>query len=71
MTFDMPDLDVFLSGKELLERVSEKGCDYDLIFLDVLMPEVTGIESAERLRRFCSDVLHLFLFFSFHNFAGM
>lgn len=58
---NIPDIDVFMSGKELLENVSEKECGYDLIFFDVLMPEMTGIESAGHLHSFCPDTNFVFV----------
>lgn len=35
------------SGRDALEKVMEK--DYDIIFMDVMMPEIDGIEAAKRI----------------------
>lgn len=43
-------LETFSSPYDLLEAVEEKG-GFDVYFLDVIMPLMTGIEVAERLRR--------------------
>lgn len=42
------DFDYVQSGKECLEKISQK--DYDLIFLDHLMPEMDGIETLKHIR---------------------
>lgn len=46
--FDFLVIDSVLSGKDALERV--KVSDYDLIFMDIMMPEMDGIECLHRLR---------------------
>jgi DNA-binding LytR/AlgR family response regulator len=51
-------LDSFLSGEALLE-VFEKE-KYDLIFLDVYMNKLTGIETAERIRDVDTQVVIVF-----------
>ena len=44
-------VDVVSDGGSLLERLDEKGHDYyDLLLLDVHMPEVSGLEAASRIR---------------------
>ena len=43
-----------LSGREAIEKVRlcrESGNDYDLIMIDYMMPEMDGIETAERIRQ--------------------
>lgn len=42
-------IEVFSSGKHLIEDVKENGA-YDLYFLDMLMPEMNGLEVASTLR---------------------
>ena len=44
-------MDVYDSAKSLMERVKNRERTYDLLFLDVEMPEMTGIEVAEKLRK--------------------
>lgn len=41
----------YSDGESLLYDIQEKGNDYSLLLLDVLMAGITGIETADRLRR--------------------
>lgn len=50
-------LDMVSSGKEALEAVRKK--DYQLIFLDQMMPEMNGTETAEQIRKLCDTPLVL------------
>ncbi|ABX40945.1 response regulator [Lachnoclostridium phytofermentans] len=36
-------------GRDALEKVAEK--DYDLIFMDLMMPEIDGVETAKRIHK--------------------
>jgi len=51
-------LDVFPSGEAFLEQF-EKG-QYDLILLDVYMAEISGVETAERIREVDEQVVIIF-----------
>ncbi len=51
------DISVFHDGKALLE--SE--CDFDIIFLDIIMPETDGVEVAKALRKRGCDAVIIFL----------
>lgn len=42
-------IDEYTSGKEMLKK-QEKLSDYDLIFMDVEMPEINGLEVAAKIR---------------------
>lgn len=46
--YDFIEVDSALSGKEAIEKVSNK--NYDLIFMDIMMPEMDGVETLHRLR---------------------
>ena len=43
------DITVAYSGKEALEYISEK--DFDVVLLDVLMPEMDGIETLREIKK--------------------
>ncbi|NBJ95378.1 LytR/AlgR family response regulator transcription factor [Parablautia muri] len=52
--------DLFPSGKEMLE-VAESIQQYDVIFLDISMEEMDGIETARRIRQVSSNVYIVFV----------
>ncbi len=43
-------IDLYASGKELLSR-TDGDLPYDMIFLDISMEEMDGLQTAERIRR--------------------
>lgn len=63
-SFEMSDDDISVtdafSGEELLERLSA-GTRFDIIFLDVEMNNIDGIETAERIRTFDSETIIIFV----------
>lgn len=52
-------MDVYTDGNELLRRFEQK--KYDLVFLDIEMPEMDGITLAEELRALSEEVSIVFL----------
>lgn len=48
----------FYSGDELVENYS---CNYDILFLDIKMPGIDGIQTAEKIRRKDKKVIIIFL----------
>lgn len=48
----------FYSGDELVENYS---CNYDILFLDIKMPGIDGIQAAEKIRRKDKKVIIIFL----------
>ena len=54
------NVDTYSDGGELLRAVSE-GTGYDLLFLDILMPQITGMELARELHRIAPDTPVVFL----------
>ena len=45
------EITVFSSAGELETALSEKGMEYDLLLLDIIMPGMTGMEFAQALRQ--------------------
>lgn len=52
--------DTFYSSLELLDKV-EKGVRYDILFLDVILPNENGIDIAREIRQYDSVVKIIFL----------
>lgn len=44
------EIDIFLDGRELLEYIAQ-GNEYDLLFLDIEMKDLDGIQTAQALRK--------------------
>lgn len=53
-------VDVFLSGKEFAD-LKEKLTKYDIVFLDINMDELDGIQTAEILRKYNSGAYLVFI----------
>lgn len=53
-------IDMFQSGKELL-KLKESISQYDIIFLDVNMEEIDGIETAKEIRKITRSVYIVFV----------
>jgi len=52
--------DVFQNGKELIKAVEHKKITYNMIFLDIQMPDIDGFKVAERLRQLDESFILLF-----------
>lgn len=52
-------IDLYLSGKQFLE--STKVDQYDIVFLDISMAEIDGMETAKRIRKFNNKVYLVFV----------
>lgn len=52
------EVSVFQDGAEILEDYKK---EYDAIFLDIEMPKVNGMETAERIREMDEDVVLMFI----------
>lgn len=53
-------IDLYASGKELLNR-ADSDLPYDVIFLDISMEEMDGLETAERIRMLSGTVYIVFV----------
>ena len=53
-------LHLFLSGEDFLEQC-ENNVRFDIVFLDISMEEVDGIQAAQRIRSFHSDTYIVFV----------
>ena len=53
------EIDTYLSGKDFLHN--NKIFEYDVIFLDINMPEINGLEVARKIRENRPDVLLVFI----------
>ena len=58
----------FISGPQLMLSYFYK--KYDIIFLDITMPEMDGFETAERIRKIDSNVVIIFCS-SFYNLPNL
>lgn len=56
------------SGKVLLEDVEKDTSKYDIIFLDVEMPDIDGVDTARGIRKVTEDVIICFVT-SFEKYA--
>ena len=54
------DTDLASNGKEALEKLLVKNSNFDLVILDIMMPEVDGIEVIKALRKI-SNIPVIFL----------
>ena len=53
-------IDLYASGKELLER-TDTDMPYDVIFLDISMEEMDGLQTAGRIRKLSENVYIVFV----------
>ena len=55
-----PDIDAYLSGEELLKLV-EKSDFPSILFIDVEMPGINGIQTARELRKLSEEILIIYV----------
>lgn len=53
-------IDLYVSGKELLDRM-DANLPYDVIFLDISMEEMDGLQTAERIRELSETICIVFV----------
>ncbi len=56
-----PEYDVYMSGEELVGAYENNGTNYDVIFLDMEMGELDGIDTANRIRQIDKYVIIVFV----------
>ena len=61
-------LDALENAADLLDMIKIENKDYDMVFLDVDMPKLSGIEAAKELRRMGKDMVLCFVT-SFDDYA--
>ncbi|MCL2260890.1 MAG: ATP-binding protein [Fibromonadales bacterium] len=52
-------IDTATSGAESIEKITgatQRGCPYDLVFMDHMMPEMDGVETVKRIREMGDDL---------------
>ena len=54
------EISEFSRGEDLL-AACEEGTDWDIVFLDIEMDGITGIETGKRLRRLQRDAIVIFI----------
>ncbi len=47
---------LFVSGRQFLKQKEE----FDIVFMDIAMPEMSGLETAEQYRKYCPDGILIF-----------
>lgn len=53
-------IDTFISGNEFVE-LREKMKDFDIVFMDIDMDGLNGIETAREMRKVCPDAFLIFV----------
>ena len=53
-------IEKFISGKKLIESVEKNMEIYDIIFLDINMPEISGLSIADKLRQLDDKFILIF-----------
>ena len=53
--------ETYQSSKKVLEKLSQNDCYYDLLFFDIEMPGINGIELCRRIRQSHPDSLVIFI----------
>lgn len=55
------EYDVFYNGEQLVEVYKEHSANYDVLFLDIEMEKLNGIETANTIREFDEHVIIIFI----------
>lgn len=54
------EFDCFIGGNDLLYNI-DNGIEYDILFLDIQMPEINGIDLCKKIREKNNDVIIIFI----------
>lgn len=55
------EIAVYIDSRNLLYDITEDGFHYDLLLSDIEMPEISGMELAERIKPFLPDIRIIFI----------
>ena len=55
------EIDIYVKGKDLIEKIEKEKIEYDIIFLDIEMPILNGFQVAEKLRALDNKSILLFI----------
>lgn len=58
---DGVDVSVFLNGADLIDTIKKEKIHYDILLLDVDMPNISGLEVAKILRETNEDIIIIFI----------
>lgn len=54
-------IDTYLDGVALIENMNNSGCQYDIMFMDIVMKRMNGLETARLIRKFNEFVYLIFV----------
>lgn len=54
-------IETFQDGSKMLSSIEKAICNYDIIFLDIDMPIISGFELAELIRKYNANIIVIFL----------
>lgn len=55
------DVSVFVNGTELIDTIKKEKIHYDILLLDIDMPNISGLEVAKILRETNEDIIIIFI----------
>ena len=55
------NITVYNSGRKLIDDIKTDSKMYDIVFLDVEMPEINGLKIAEAIRQMSEDIVLFFV----------
>lgn len=55
------NITVYNSGRKLIDDIKTDSKMYDIVFLDVEMPEINGLKIAEAIRQMSEDIVLCFV----------